>query len=1139
MTTVLRTLRSAHDVSAGSAELAAAAESWELAEHFSPARLGLLAPLRLREGLAAVDLGCGSGVLTRALGEAGLRVVGVEAGDLAAAARERCRDLPNVRVVEDPPNDPVDLALVSGVPLPGSVAETLNETGVLVLAVENRLGLRHLLGGTGEGGPHTWSRGTLSALLADAGLPAQRWLLPYPDHKLPRVILDESIFSRPDAAELVDKLVRDPLQGAFGGNDAAASGRVLHELAVREGFGAAVAPAFLILAAKSDAALRDIADPGLAWLTAGARRPHWRRTRRLDDSLVLRTVRKGTPAAHPWLRQLVVDEEPLLPGRGLDAHLLDALRDNDLDRLRDLLARWRAICTAGAATLTGEHLRHPYLPGRPEVAVLPAGQLDAHPGNLIVGPDGSITQVDREWVAGDGVDAELVLLRGLLELAKEIVGGQAAHPWPDALSVRQLFDQLCAEAELTGPLARRWPELIAAEAEFQEAVFGQPAAELAAAIEAQAEATQPEPLWQIPGGLRTLRADRSAVGELSARQRELERQLDELRAHNAELSQRLAKTEHELSTAHWELHTKDDRLGLAFAELASAARDAETAWQTAHRARAEADEATGRLTRTRARLDNLERSRLIRLAHRLVWPAGRAVRGGRDVLLGRGGEEADAILRAVDRRLPAVSPLVGIRLRRSPRREPGLYYDLAVPSEPVPVGSGQVVELHGWLVHTQVPVRAATLIAGAASIAFRIGYHRPDVRDALLRSGIHAPDGCGVHARIPVEPVTGGTELPLRMIVELADGTRLERELPALTLRPGTGAEPVAVPWPADGPRVAICLASHNPDQRLLADQLDSLRAQKHANWVCLISDDGSSPDRVDGIRGLIADDPRFFLVEHTENAGFYRNFERALALTPTDADFVALCDQDDIWDADKLDTLIECLADPAISLAYADMRLIGADGEQLAESFWRHRRNQWHDLDSLLLLNTVTGAASMIRAELVRDRILPFPPGTPSAFHDQWMAAVALTAGRLAFVDRPLQSYRQHADAVTGRRDNRLDEGLPRGLGWLRLGLRGRANLAPDKEAELESVAEFELRRVAQFATVLAMRASLASDVRALAGVEDGVWPLATRAVRAGRAGRPETAGAERFLLAAALRWKGLRRKRLRMPQRVVPPLD
>ncbi|HWE91463.1 MAG TPA: methyltransferase domain-containing protein, partial [Pseudonocardiaceae bacterium] len=95
---VLDALRSAQDVSAGSAELAAQVTSWPLAYHFAPQRLGLLAPLRVRRGLRVLDVGCGTGVWARAFGEAGAEVLGIEAvPERAEAAQERCRDLAGVR----------------------------------------------------------------------------------------------------------------------------------------------------------------------------------------------------------------------------------------------------------------------------------------------------------------------------------------------------------------------------------------------------------------------------------------------------------------------------------------------------------------------------------------------------------------------------------------------------------------------------------------------------------------------------------------------------------------------------------------------------------------------------------------------------------------------------------------------------------------------------------------------------------------------------------------------------------------------------------------------------------------------------------------------------------------------------------
>ena len=71
-------------------------------------------------------------------------------------------------------------------------------------------------------------------------------------------------------------------------------------------------------------------------------------------------------------------------------------------------------------------------------------------------------------------------------------------------------------------------------------------------------------------------------------------------------------------------------------------------------------------------------------------------------------------------------------------------------------------------------------------------------------------------------------------------------------------------------------------------------------------------------------------------------------------------------------------------------------------------------DLLSLLVANSVTGAASLFRAELLDDA-LPFPPAQFAHFHDHWIALVALSLGDIAFVERPLYDYVQHGDATLG----------------------------------------------------------------------------------------------------------------------------
>jgi hypothetical protein len=85
-----------------------------------------------------------------------------------------------------------------------------------------------------------------------------------------------------------------------------------------------------------------------------------------------------------------------------------------------------------------------------------------------------------------------------------------------------------------------------------------------------------------------------------------------------------------------------------------------------------------------------------------------------------------------------------------------------------------------------------------------------------------------------------------------------------------------------------------------------------------------------------------------------------------------------------------------------------------LPQTYWTNRQNNYKNLGSLVLSNTITGAASLFRHELLNS-VLPFPQRVGNLFHDHWIACIALAQGKIAYVDRPLYEYTQHSDNVIG----------------------------------------------------------------------------------------------------------------------------
>ena len=362
--------------------------------------------------------------------------------------------------------------------------------------------------------------------------------------------------------------------------------------------------------------------------------------------------------------------------------------------------------------------------------------------------------------------------------------------------------------------------------------------------------------------------------------------------------------------------------------------------------------------------------------------------------------------------------------------------------EPLPVGRPTAIYCAGRCWHPTKQVAALEIeVDGARHPVRTTGMPRPDVYADLHGPGWAGPTSpadpqgrsyrSGFWVTVPVPPRHEPGSVELRAVAHLEGGPEVTAPLGAVRVRERHPPPPCPdVPACGEEGLIAICMATFEPDQALLQAQVDSIRRQTDDRWVCLISDDCSAPESFERLRAVVGGDPRFVVSRAPERLGYYRNFERALAMAPAEAELIALSDQDDRWHPDKLAVLRDALGDAV--LAYSDQRLVRPDGHLLSETMWRGRRNNHTNITSMLIANTITGAAALMRRE-VAELARPFPLVPGVQFHDHWIAVVALAAGEVAYVDRPLSDYVQHAGAVLGRRVG--DVGARRRLGALRHG--------------------------------------------------------------------------------------------------------
>lgn len=218
-------------------------------------------------------------------------------------------------------------------------------------------------------------------------------------------------------------------------------------------------------------------------------------------------------------------------------------------------------------------------------------------------------------------------------------------------------------------------------------------------------------------------------------------------------------------------------------------------------------------------------------------------------------------------------------------------------------------------------------------------------------------------------------------------------------------------------PLISVALATYNGARHLPA-QLASLRTQTWAKLEIVAIDDASSDDTWALLQQAAQRDPRMRIHRNPHNLGSTANFERAMALCR--GDYIAPCDQDDVWHDDKLQTLFGAI--DGHTLAYADSALIDEHDKPLGLRLSdRFGMAQGSDPLAFAFWNSVSGHAMLFRRELL-SAALPLRGGR---FHDWWLAFVAASTGSIVYVPQPLVDYRQHDDTQTDvalRRRQRKD---------------------------------------------------------------------------------------------------------------------
>ncbi|QCL97215.1 glycosyltransferase [Agrobacterium tumefaciens] len=441
----------AFDRSSESLELEKSISDWPTTYHLSSNRANLLKPVRgLLKG-RVLEIGAGTGAITRFLGEQAEYVVAVE-GSIrrASIASRRCLDLPNVTVVADdfaqfPDGQKFDVVTLIGVLEYARVFFTasngdpvnalleraksfLRPGGILIVAIENQLGLKYFAGSAEDhlgkamfgiedrytnDTPVCFGKVELSQKLEASGLHQQQWWFPLPDYKVPvSVFSDRVTRHKVNLSDLLSESVRTDPQLV---TPLTFSLERAWQPVFRNGLGTELANSFLVLC--SDEALPE--HNVLAVHYGGSRRREFKKEVRFewtDNGVHVRRVRMypKSISSDPKIISMNLVDEPFVEGRNWHKELVDLL-----SREGWTLEEWNAWAQIWFnALLASLSLATKPFPSSTQ----PVGgdAFDKIPRNLIFDENNLPIFIDQEWIISEPTELGFLVFRGIFDSLQTI-----------------------------------------------------------------------------------------------------------------------------------------------------------------------------------------------------------------------------------------------------------------------------------------------------------------------------------------------------------------------------------------------------------------------------------------------------------------------------------------------------------------------------------------------------------------------------------------------------------------------------------------------------------------------------------------------------------------------------------------------
>ena len=221
---------------------------------------------------------------------------------------------------------------------------------------------------------------------------------------------------------------------------------------------------------------------------------------------------------------------------------------------------------------------------------------------------------------------------------------------------------------------------------------------------------------------------------------------------------------------------------------------------------------------------------------------------------------------------------------------------------------------------------------------------------------------------------------------------------------------------------ISVALCTYN-GAKFLPMQLESIKQQSMPVDELIVCDDASTDETI-AILTKFKASVSFAVSIHQNkaNLGSSKNFEKCLGLCTQEVIF--LCDQDDVWEKEKVETMCRYLVEnPTKNAVFTNAIIINQNGFPTGKTsfdviqFTEELQQKWQDgwaFDILVRGYVVTGAALALKKSAI-PRVLPVPNLIPELIHDGWISLLLSIHNEIGFIEKPLLRYREHLSQQVG----------------------------------------------------------------------------------------------------------------------------